>query len=61
MIYVGLGLKLKYRLSEHWEIGVSAGAKHYSNGKYGIWNKGMNNLGGDVSLRTANTLFRAMP
>jgi len=51
MIYVGLGLKLKHRLSEHWEIGVSAGAKHYSNGKYGIWNKGMNNLGGDVSLR----------
>ncbi len=45
MIYIGLGLHLKYRLSDHWEIGALAGAKHYSNGKLGIWNKGMNILG----------------
>jgi len=51
MIYIGAGLKLKYRLSDHWEIGTSLGAKHYSNGKLGIWNKGMNILGGDASLR----------
>ena len=51
MIYIGAGLKLKCRWSDHWEIGASAGAKHYSNGKFGIWNKGMNILGGDVSLR----------
>ena len=51
MIYIGLGLNLKYRLSDHWEIGTLVGAKHYSNGKLGIWNKGMNILGGEASLR----------
>ncbi|MDR0232257.1 MAG: acyloxyacyl hydrolase [Dysgonamonadaceae bacterium] len=51
MIYIGAGLNLKCRLSDHFGIGVSAGAKHFSNGRMGIWNKGMNILGGDVSLR----------
>jgi hypothetical protein len=51
MVYIGLGLHLKYRLSDHWEIGTLVGAKHYSNGKFGIWNKGMNILGGEASLR----------
>jgi len=51
MIYIGAGANLKCRLSDHWEIKTSAGAKHYSNGKLGTWNKGMNILGGDVSLR----------
>jgi hypothetical protein len=51
MIYIGAGLNLKYLFSNHWEIEASAKAKHYSNGKLGIWNKGMNILGGDISLR----------
>jgi hypothetical protein len=51
MVYIGIGLNVKFRLSNHWETSASIGAKHYSNGKIGIWNKGMNILGSEISLR----------
>jgi hypothetical protein len=51
MVYIGLGLDLNYRLSDKWEIGVKAEAKHYSNGRMGIMNKGINILGENAVLR----------
>ncbi len=50
MVYVGFGVDLKCRLADHLEIGLDMGAKHYSNGRMGMPNKGINILGGGVSV-----------
>ncbi len=49
MVYVGAGIDLKCRLTDRLEIGLGMGAKHYSNGRMGMPNKGINILGGSVS------------
>ncbi len=51
MVYVGFGVDLKCRLTDNLEIGLNMGAKHYSNGRMGMPNKGINMLGGGVSAR----------
>jgi len=51
MIYVGLDFGLKYQPADHWEFGLALNAKHYSNGRLGIMNKGINICGGNASLR----------
>ncbi len=49
MVYVGFGVDLRCRLTDRLEIGLDMGAKHYSNGRMGMPNKGLNILGGGVS------------
>jgi hypothetical protein len=51
MVYIGFGVDLEYRLSNQLEIGVGINAKHYSNGRIGIMNKGLNLTGKEISLR----------
>ncbi len=50
MVYVGFGVDLKCRLTDYLEIGLDMGAKHYSNGRMGMPNKGINILGGGASV-----------
>ncbi|MDR0543090.1 MAG: acyloxyacyl hydrolase [Dysgonamonadaceae bacterium] len=50
MMYVGIATGLKYCLSHHWEIGIDAYTRHYSNGRLGVINKGFNIAGGNLSL-----------
>jgi hypothetical protein len=61
MLYIGFGAGLKYRLADRWEIGLSADAKHYSNGRMGIMNKGLNIAGGSFSLQYAFSPYREYP
>ena len=51
MVYAGIEARLKYHLTSQWEFGLGLNAKHYSNGRLGIMNKGINILGWDASLR----------
>ena len=51
MIYAGLDFGLRYHLTRQWELGMAVNAKHYSNGRLAIMNKGINILGGNASLR----------
>ena len=51
MIYAGMDLGLRYHLASQWELGLALNAKHYSNGRLSIMNKGINILGGNMSLR----------
>ncbi|GHT04271.1 hypothetical protein FACS189440_20360 [Bacteroidia bacterium] len=51
MIYIGYGMSLKYRLSDRLAIGANAEVKHYSNGRTGIMNKGINMAGGSLSMQ----------
>jgi hypothetical protein len=51
MIYIGYSMGLKYRLSNHLEISANAEAKHFSNGRIGIVNKGLNIIGGSLSMQ----------
>ena len=51
MVYAGLDFGLRYHLTSQWELGMALNAKHYSNGRLAIMNKGINILGGNASLR----------
>jgi hypothetical protein len=51
MIYVGFELGLQARIFSQWECSIHAGARHFSNGRMGIMNKGINIIGADISLR----------
>ncbi len=51
MLYIGFGFDLKYRPLKQLELGLGIGARHYSNGKMGMPNKGINMLGADFSAR----------
>ncbi len=42
MVYVGFGVGMKYMITNQIEIGVNADLKHYSNGRLGMPNKGIN-------------------
>ncbi|MDR0506942.1 MAG: hypothetical protein LBH32_09045 [Dysgonamonadaceae bacterium] len=51
MIYAGFEAGLYCSLSSRLECGINAKASHYSNGRLGIINKGINILGADIALR----------
>ena len=57
MVYVGMDGRLKYQINNQWEIGIGVNVRHYSNGRLGIMNKGINILGGDASQSCSEDLF----
>ena len=54
LIYVSGGLDLRFPLTDHWEAGVSARFDHYSTGRLGYPNAGLNNPVAGLSLRYRN-------
>ena len=54
LIYVSGGLDLRFPLSDHWETGVSARFDHYSTGRLGYPNAGLNNPAASLALRYRN-------
>ncbi|MBQ9545843.1 MAG: acyloxyacyl hydrolase [Bacteroidales bacterium] len=51
LIFIGAGLQASYRPSEHWEIGLGARVGHFSAGRLSYPNKGLNEVGANLSLR----------
>ena len=51
MVYVGIGVGLHYRITNQIELGLGADLKHYSNGRLGMPNKGMNISGLSAQLQ----------
>ena len=47
---MGLGLKLQYRITEHWNMTLGVDATHYSNGNTSIPNAGVNSIGASIGL-----------
>ena len=54
LIYVSSGLNLHFPLTDHLEAGVSARFNHYSTGRLGYPNAGLNNPAAYLSLRYRN-------
>ena len=54
LIYVSGGLDLRFPLAEHWEAGLSARFDHYSTGRLGYPNAGLNNPAASLALRYRN-------
>ena len=54
LIYVNGGLDLRFPLTGHWEAGLSARFDHYSTGRLGYPNAGLNNPSASLSLRYRN-------
>ncbi len=48
--YMGLGVKLTYRLNERWQMSFGLGAKHYSNGNTSWPNAGVNSIGATIGV-----------
>lgn len=49
MVYVGINMNMKYQIARHWSLGLSVEAKHFSNGRLGMPNKGINIYAAGVS------------
>ncbi len=58
MVYIGFGLNAKYKLTNQFAIGLSVEARHFSNGRLGMPNKGINILAAGVS---ASYFFDTQP
>lgn len=48
--HMGLGLKLRYALSDRWQLSAGLAARHYSNGNTSWPNAGVNTLGATVGV-----------
>ncbi|GHV23212.1 hypothetical protein FACS189428_6440 [Clostridia bacterium] len=51
MVYIGAELGLGYLLADRLEISANVDGKHFSNGRMGIMNKGINIFGGSLSMQ----------
>lgn len=51
MVYVGIGAGVKYTILNRLELGAGFTIKHYSNGRMGMPNKGINIVGIDAGMR----------
>lgn len=48
--YMGLSLKLHYKLTDRWQMAFGIDAKHYSNGNTSWPNAGVNSIGASIGL-----------
>ena len=55
LIFARLGLKAKYRFTEHWEVGVGVHIEHCSTGYLSCPNRGLNGNGASLSMRYYTT------
>ena len=65
MVYVGFGVGVNYKVTSRFEVGLSANLRHYSNGRLGMPNSGINLFGAALSARyyldPQPELFSKMP
>jgi len=49
-VYIDLGLKMEYRITDHWKLGAGASFTHFSNGALKKPNMGINTFAPKLSL-----------